>query len=42
MEWFDPRTGAYRPAAAHGGLFTAPTDDDADGHPLDYVLVVRK
>ena len=37
--WFDPRTGDRRPAAANGGVFAAPAETDADGHPLDFVLV---
>jgi hypothetical protein len=41
-QWFDPRTGGYQPATAADGRFTAPAGQDADGHPLDHVLVVRK
>jgi hypothetical protein len=41
-QWFDPRTGGWQPASATGNSFAAPEGRDADGHPLDYVLVIRK
>jgi hypothetical protein len=40
--WFDPRSGAYSDASAKDGRFSAPAGADADGHPLDSVLVIRK
>jgi hypothetical protein len=41
-QWFDPRGGGYQPAAPEAGAYRAPEGRDADGHPLDAVLVVRK
>jgi hypothetical protein len=40
-EWFDPRTERTSPAQAGDGGFTCPEEVDADGHPRDFVLVVR-
>jgi hypothetical protein len=42
VQWFDPRTSGYQPALATAGSYVAPAGKDAEGHPLDYVLVVRK
>ena len=41
-EWFDPRSGARAPAQGEAGQFTAPATQDADGHPEDYILIVRR
>jgi len=40
-EWFDPRSASVQPAKAKGQSYTAPAGVDSDGHPLDYVLVLR-
>ena len=42
MAWFDPRTGATTPIDGPAdGAISAPAGTDADGHPLDAVLVLR-
>jgi len=40
-QWFDPRTGSLEPASNDNGRFTAPAGVDDQGHPLDFVLLVR-
>jgi Protein of unknown function (DUF4038)/Domain of unknown function (DUF5060)/Putative collagen-binding domain of a collagenase len=41
-EWFDPRDGSSQTTSANGTRYTAPAKIDEDGHPMDYVLVLRK
>jgi hypothetical protein len=45
-QWYDPRTGALSPATADAevGLlhFAAPVGFDRDGHPWDWVLMLKK
>lgn len=39
-EWFDPRTGKTVDARSDNGHYTSPVEEDADGHPHDFVLVL--
>jgi hypothetical protein len=39
--WFDPRSGKTGPALAQGSRYTAPQEQDAEGHPHDFILVMR-
>lgn len=41
-QWFDPRRGGLLPAAPANGAYTAPAETDGDGHPCDWVLLVRR
>ncbi|MCC5973085.1 MAG: DUF4038 domain-containing protein [Rubellimicrobium sp.] len=40
-EWFDTRSAARRPAEAQDGVWTPPQETCADGHPHDFLLIVR-
>jgi Domain of unknown function (DUF5060)/Protein of unknown function (DUF4038) len=41
-QWFDPRSGAPRDAGLDdSSAIAAPADTDENGHPLDWVLVIR-
>jgi hypothetical protein len=40
-EWFDPRSGKSRAAKGKDGCFTSPEESDDDGHPHDFLLIVR-
>jgi hypothetical protein len=44
-QWYDPRTGELLPAAEGGQgsrlAFVAPSGDDEQGHPWDWVLLLR-
>ena len=40
-EWLDPRNGSASPAAGHAGRYSAPEQQDTDGHPHDFILVLR-
>jgi Putative collagen-binding domain of a collagenase len=41
-EWFDPRNGSRQATSATGSQYSAPPGTDGDGHPMDYVLVLRR
>ncbi len=42
-EWFNPSSGDLTPANENGQtIYTSPAVMDSDGHPLDWVLVLRK
>lgn len=41
-KWFDPRSGTLRDASlTNPGTISAPTEIDENGHPFDWVLVIR-
>jgi hypothetical protein len=41
-KWFDPRSGALSDAGLKDpSTIAAPMDTDENGHPLDWVLVIR-
>lgn len=39
--WFDPRSGTSTEATAVDGVYTTPVEQDEDGHPHDFILVIR-
>jgi hypothetical protein len=40
-EWFDTRTGTRQPAQATDGIWTPPVETCADGHPHDFLLILK-